>query len=122
VQILNLENRQISFYLKNVDMSGELRKALSRIQTLQQRINQLQSQKAEVQYKIDSIYQTQERIRNNMEQLDRDSNLYRQYAARLGRQEVELDELKEKLDTHSTQIHSTQIELDNFLSNLEIES
>jgi len=122
VQVRNLDNRQISFYLKNVDMSGELRRALSRIQTLQQRINQLQSQKAEVQSKIDSIFRTQERIRGNMEQLDRDSDLYRQYAARLGRQEAELDELEERLDSHSTQIHSTQTELDNFLSNLEIDS
>jgi len=122
VQIRNLDNRQISFYLKNVRMSGELRRALGRIQTLQQRINQLQLQKADVQSKIDSIYRTQERIRSNMEQLERDSNLYRQYASRLGRQETELDELEERLNTHSEQVRSFQNELDNFLSNLEIES
>ncbi|MDZ7793491.1 MAG: hypothetical protein U5P10_07285 [Spirochaetia bacterium] len=122
VQIRNLDSGQISFYLKNVNMSGELRRVLGRIQTLQQRINQLQRQKADVQSKIDSIYRAQERIRNNMEQLDRDSELYREYAARLGRQEVELDALEARLDTHSTQVRSTENELDNFLSNLEIES
>jgi chaperonin cofactor prefoldin len=122
VQIRNLDSGQISFYLKNVSMSAELRRALSRTQTLQQRINQLQRQKAEVQSKIDSIYRTQERIRSNMEQLDRDSDLYRQYAARLGRQEAELDELEERLDTHSEQVISTEDELNRFLSGLNVES
>lgn len=103
-------------------MSEELRSALSRIQTLQQRLNLQERQRAEVQSKIDSIYRTQKRIRSNMEQLDRDSDLYRQYAARLGRQEAELDELTERLDTHREQIRSTQNELTTFLSNLEIES
>ncbi|MFO7729449.1 MAG: hypothetical protein R6V86_01660, partial [Spirochaetia bacterium] len=122
VEIRNLDNGQISFYLKNVNMSPELRKALSRIQTLQHRINQLQNKKADVQSKIDSIFHTQERIRSNMEQLNRDSNLYRQYADRLGRQEAELDELTERLDTHSEQIRTTQNELDTYLGKLEIES
>lgn len=122
VQIHNLGSGQISFYLKNVNMSGELRRALSRIQTLQQEITQLQRQKDDIQSKIDSIYRTQGRIRSNMEQLDRDSDLYRQYASRLSRQETELDELKARHDRLSEQVISTEGELSRFLSELSIES
>ena len=103
-------------------MSGELRRALSRIQTLQQEITQLQRQKDDIQSKIDSIYRTQERIRSNMEQLDRDSDLYRQYASRLGSQEAELDKLEAGHDRLSEQVISTEDELNRFLSELNVES
>ncbi len=121
-RLSNLDSGQISYYLENVRMSQELRSALTRIQSLQQQLDRLQRQKSETRSQIDSIFRTQERIRNNMEQLDRDSRLYRQYVAALSEQEEELSELSQRITTLSEEISSVQTELNTFMSDLDIES
>ncbi len=121
-RLSNIDSGQISFYLENVDMSGELRSALTRIRSMQQQIERLQRSKNETQSEIDSIYRSQERIRKNMEQLDRDSRLYRQYVAALSQQEEELSGLQSRITELNKEITSTQTELNTFMSNLDIES
>lgn len=121
-RLSNLDSGQISYYLENVDLSQELRTALARIQSMQQQLNRLQRQKSAAQSQIDSIFRTQERIRKNMEQLDRDSRLYRQYVTALSDQENELTDFNKRLETLNDEIDSVQTELNRFMSNLNIES
>ena len=121
-RLSNLDSGQISFYLENVDMSAELRRALTRIRSMQQELDRLQRSKNETQAEIDSIYRSQERISRNMEQLDRDSRLYRQYVAALSQQEDELSGLQSRITELNKEITSTQTELNSFMNNLDIES
>jgi len=121
-RISNLDSGEISFYLQNITMTEKLRSALSRIQSLQQQINQLTQQKSAVQSRIDAIFNTQKRIRSNMEQLERDSRLYRQYVARLTEQEEDLEKLNNQISSVSDEISSTQKELSEFISTLDVEA
>lgn len=120
-RLSNLESGQITYYLENVSMSQQLRLALARIQALQQQINELQGSRNAAQAQIDSIFRGQERIRKNMEQLDRDSRLYRHYVAALSEQEEELNTLNRRVENLNAEVNAVQNELYAFMSNLDIE-
>lgn len=121
-RLSNLDSGQITYYLENVAMSSQLRSAFTRIQALQRQIHELQRSRNSAQSQIDSIFRSQERIRNNMEQLDRDSRLYRQYVTALSEQEEELNTLYGRVENLNDEITAVQNELHAFMSELDIQS
>jgi hypothetical protein len=91
LQLANLSSERILLLLDQVDPSAEDRAALEEIAELQRRVAELDAAIAAQQTRRDDIHREQDRIRQNMGVLDRNSALYRRYADDLADQEDELD-------------------------------
>lgn len=90
-QITNLSADRIAVLLQNVELDPADREALERIAELQRRVSQLDAAIADQQRRRDDIHREQDRIRENMRVLDRNTSLYRRYLSDLEAQEDELD-------------------------------
>ena len=114
----NVTPDQIAFWLENVELSDDDRDTLQRVQSLKQRIVALDREIAARESRLSEIAQEQNRIRQNMGALDRNSSLYRRYVADLEEQEDEIDALQAELEDLREQRRALQGELDDLLRSL----
>ena len=114
----NVTPDQIAFWLENVELSDDDRDTLQRVQSLKQQIVALDREIAARETRLSEIAQEQNRIRQNMGALDRNSSLYRRYVADLEEQEDEIDALQMELEDLRERRRALQGQLDDVLRSL----
>lgn len=118
VSLNNIDQGTIALYLENVELSDADRTTLQRVLDLQRRISQLTAERRGVESRIATIHNDQNRIRSNMNSLDRNSSLYRRYVSDLEEQENELDNLGNQAETLLTQVGDLEVQLAQLLAGL----
>jgi hypothetical protein len=123
VQIVRLttDDKAPRLYVAQQGISEKLRAALQQIIKLQDELAGIAAQRSERETRIKEIEQEQERIRQNMKELDRNSDLYKQYVTKLTAQETEFEKLRgETKDLRAKEAAKKQ-EIANFVEGLDIE-
>ena len=69
----------------------------------------------------DVIDQEQARIRQNMQQLDRNTDLYQSYVKKFGEQEDEVERLRKEMEDLTEEEARLRKALDQYLSELKVE-
>lgn len=91
--LTNLSDDQILFYVRQQSIDNESARILRRIRELQSVIRERQAERQAIESEINTIYREQQRIRSNMEVLDRETELYERYLETFTSQEDRLEEL-----------------------------
>jgi chromosome segregation ATPase len=119
--LADLSNQKIDFYLERASFSDEIASALTQLQDMRYELTDLNRQKEEVSSRIDEIFRDQSRIRNNLDHLDEQSNLYKQYVRTLTSQEEQLMDLREQRIAIEERIRRKQKEIREYVEGLNIE-
>ncbi len=69
---------------------------------------------------VATVTQEQERIRQNMGQLDRNTDLYKRYVEKFGTQEDEVERNRKQIDELTVQEDKLRKSLDDYLLNLNV--
>ena len=117
--VANLGGERIAFYLENVELSPADRAVLERVQALQRELARIDRELAAIDTQIRAIVDEQQRIRQNMGALDRNSSLYRRYVRDLEAQEDELDALQASQAQLRDARTAVQADLDDVISTLD---
>jgi hypothetical protein len=120
VAAANLDDRMILVYQKAKNVSEDVKAALGEIVDRKRQLNDLTTSLQQAQQQIDAISQEQTRIRQNMQQLDRMSDLYRRYVTKFTDQETQVEQLRTKMADLQSQIDQKRRELDEFILGLEV--
>jgi hypothetical protein len=117
----NLDEANIRYYLAAPVVSTKVKEALTEVIRRKAAIQVLATKRAQLSGQIQAIDQEQNRIRQNMAQLDKTNELYSRYVKKLTQQEDEVDKLKQ--DVASTLAEETRLiqELDKYLIELNLE-
>jgi hypothetical protein len=107
-------------YARNTQTSPALRAALEQLVTRRRKITGLQGQRAALESELKAIDQEQSRIRQNMEQLDRNSALYNQYVKKLTAQETRIEKLRQEIARLREGETAAEKELRDFTDNLTV--
>ncbi len=67
-----------------------------------------------------AVTQEQDRIRQNMGQLDRNTDLYKRYVEKFGTQEDEVERNRKQIDELTVQENKLRKSLDDYLINLSV--
>jgi hypothetical protein len=116
----NADPERIRFYLKNTSPSQKVKEALERVAQFQGELRSLERELSTIQQHIGDIHREQQRIRSNMEPLERDSALYRRYVKELTAQEDRLAVLEERRSELREKLRQRRSDLDSYLQGLEI--
>ncbi len=92
-----IRDDQIVFYLSQRIIDAETRRTLDRIRQLRADLSARESERRNLETRIAVIYHDQTRIRDNLQALESESELYRRYVEILDGQEDELQELAGEL-------------------------
>ena len=118
IVITNLDDNAILFYSNAKVTSPDVKKALAEIIRRKREIEQVVREKAASQQEIATVSQEQDRIRQNMQQLDRGSELYTRYVQKFAQQEDRVETLRKEVVQREKQEQETRRALDDFLSQL----
>ena len=118
IVITNLDDNAILFYSNAKVTSPDVKKALAEIIRRKREIEQVVREKAASQQEIATVSQEQDRIRQNMQQLDRGSELYTRYVQKFAQQEDRVETLRKEVVQREKQEQEARRALDEFLSQL----
>jgi hypothetical protein len=119
--ISNLDDGTIQYYLNSPVVSEGIKTALAEVIKRKQELLQLVNQRQQFEQQIVAIGQEQERIRQNMAQLDRNTELYTRYVKKFGDQEDLVENLRGQIQQLMAQETAKRQELDAYILGLELE-
>ena len=121
MQLRRFNTGQYQFYLSADEVSEEIKVALKEMQKRQAVITDLKRQLQRRQKGLAVIDQEQARIRKNMPQLPRDSELHKRYIKKFTEQEDQVERLRAEMHELATTAAEKENELREYLEGLEVE-
>jgi hypothetical protein len=118
--INNLDDNSIFYYINAKAVGADVKKALQEVVKRKQSIAQNVQQRTNREQQIQIVEQEQNRIRQNMAQLDRTSDLYNRYVKEFGLQEDQVKKLRGEIQELKEQEQQLRQDLDKYLLSLEI--
>ncbi len=112
---------RVAVYLRSRTISDAVKAALAKVVEMKTGIANIERDIEVKQARLEQIGVEQERIRQNMEQLDHDSDLYKKYVAKLTAQEDEFDKVRGEIDALKIEQTKAQRELENFIGGLNVQ-
>ncbi len=121
IDLRHLTPDQVELYLQNPVMTDRLKTVLREIIKRQQELAALENDINLRRQQINAIGQDQSRIRDNMNRLDRNADLYNQYVAKLAAQEKDIEQLMSQIDASQENLKAKRQSLADYLADLEVE-
>jgi hypothetical protein len=121
VALTNLDDGMILFYSNAKVTSPAVKQALTDVIGRKREIERLAQERGRREQEIQAVTQEQERIRQNMAQLDRASDLYTRYVTKFAEQEDRVEALRKEIAALQDQEQQARRGLDEMLTKLEIE-
>ena len=111
---------QIGYYVQAKEVSQKVKDALQRVVHLRGTLDETRAQRTRLEQRIGEITAEHGRIRDNMQRLAQNSELYGRYVKKLDQQETELEKLRKEIETLKNTEDEQKRELQNYLMNLDV--
>ncbi len=118
--LTNLDDSAIAFFTSQKVIRPEVKAALQEVVKRKHALQQVAQSREQLTGQIGEITQEQTRIRQNMGQLDRNSDLYRRYVQKFGEQETTVESLRDEIKKLTDEETRQRESLDEYLMNLTI--
>ena len=119
--LLDGDMNRLTDYTKRKEIAPTLLAALQEILTRRRHVEDLKAQAAARDSDLQAISTDQERIRQNMMALDKDTPLYKRYVGELDAQETKIDTLRQEAARLRTEADTAAHEFSQYLDTLTIE-
>lgn len=113
--------RDLSYYLEWSDLSPSMKEAFDRLRSLKKRIEELGAEESSLNAGISRLERDQNRVRENMKVLDRESDLFIRYADQLEQQEGDIQKLNAGLEESGRLRQEAERELNDYIDSLEFD-
>ncbi len=120
IALANLDDNRINIFLAAPQVSDAAKQALREIVTRKTALQQLTLKRQELERQITVIEAEQKRIRENMSELPKDSDLFRRYVTKFTEQEDQIDTLRKQMTATIEEETRLKKSLDEFLGNLNL--
>lgn len=115
----NIDDNTIVFYMNTPVVSREVKTALGEVIKRRQAIQQLVTKRQQLEQQVRDIDAEQARIRQNMAQLDRGSDLYNRYVKKFAEQEDDVESLRKQIRSVQADETAARKDLDDYLVKLD---
>ncbi len=120
IAITNIDDNTIVFYINQKVTSDKVKEALQDVIKRKQQLAKVTQDKQRLEEQVKVIGQEQDRIRQNMAQLDHATDLYKRYVKKFGEQEDEVEKLRGEIKKLIDEEVKQRQALDTFLIGLEL--
>jgi chaperonin cofactor prefoldin len=121
VYLTSLNTPTLVGYIQTGKMSPKVREALEKVIDLQTQLQETLRQRAEREQEIRTISEEQNRLRQNMNALDRGSDLYKRYVTKLGEQETRIETLRGEIADLQKKEQQQRKALEDYVAGLTLE-
>jgi hypothetical protein len=120
IYLSNVDDNTIRIYLSAPVVSDDAKKALTEVIKRKQALSVLAAQRKQLEQQILVIGKEQDRIRQNMAQLDRNTELYSRYVKKFGEQEDKIESMRAEILKLQGEEAKLKKSLDEYLIGLNI--
>ena len=120
IALTNLNDDAILYHVRSDVVSEDVKKALREVITRKQAIATVLAKRQELERQIGIVDQEQKRIRDNMAQLPKESDLFRRYVTKFTEQEDQVDSLRMQVTATIQEETKLRQSLDQFLVGLDL--
>lgn len=121
VALLPTGDQQLMWYINSGKIPAKVKDALATAVNLKRKQFDFDRQINEVGQQLNAITTEQQRIRENLKTVDRNSQFYGRLMSKLDEQETQIETLQSKQASLITQRDAARAELENYLANLNVE-
>jgi len=118
ITLTNGQEGQIRFFLSLNEASSGLKEKLNEALALKSKWDEVRTEINKVNVRIQTITQDQNRIRQNLREVPKESEAYKRYLTKFDEQEKEMDGLHAQLKQLQEQDHTKQVAYENYLRNI----
>ena len=111
---------QIAYYQQAKEVSPKVKEALQRVVQLRSKLNDARAQRTRLDQRTAEITAEHARIRENMQRLQQNSDLYTRYVKKLDQQETELEKLRKEIESLKNTEEEHRRELQHYVMNLDV--
>jgi len=111
---------QIVYYQQAKEVSQRVKEALQRVVQLRSKLDDTRAQRTRLDQRTAEITAEHTRIRENMQRLAQNSDLYTRYVKKLDQQETELEKSRKEIENLKNTEEEHRRELQNYLMNLDV--
>ena len=111
---------QIAYYQQAKEVSPKVKEALQRVVQLRSKLDDARAQRTRLDQRTAEITTEHARIRENMQRLQQNSDLYNRYVKKLDQQETELEKLRKEIESLKSTEEEHRRELQNYVMNLDV--
>ena len=120
VQLMDGGLNQIVVYLQAKEVSSKVKEALQKVVALRNKLEETRSQRARQEQRIGEITSEHGRIRENMQRLQQNSELYNRYVKKLDQQETELEGIRKTVENVKVMEEEQRRELNSYLMGIDL--
>jgi hypothetical protein len=121
VWVMHVNSDSLGVYAQSGKLSPKVREAWEKAQQLQANINAANAEAQRIETEKGEITNDQNRIRQNMQTIDRASDLYQRLMTKLSQQETRMEELTKATADARTKVAAAEKALDDYLGSLNLE-
>jgi len=121
IQLMDSGTDLMVYYVRAKEVSQKVREALQRVVTLRTKLDDTRAQRARLDQRIAEITAEHGRIRENMQRLPQNSDLYTRYVKKLDQQETELEKLRKEIEVSKNTEDEQRRELQTYVSSLDVD-
>jgi hypothetical protein len=111
---------QIVFYQQAKEAGQKVKDALQHVVQLRSKLDDSRAQRTRLDQRTTEITAEHARIRENMQRLQQNSELYHRYVKKLDQQETELEKLRKEIESLKNTEEEQRRELQNYVMNLDV--
>jgi len=111
---------QILHYQQAKEVGSKVKEALQRVVQLRGKLDDARAQRIRLDQRTAEITTEHTRIRENMQRLQHNSDLYNRYVKKLDQQETELENLRKEIERLKNTEEEHRRELQNYVMNLDV--
>jgi len=120
ILLMNSGIDQIVYYQQAKEVSQKVKEALQRVVQLRNKLDDTHAQRARLDQRTAEITAEHGRIRENMQRLQQNSDLYNRYVKKLDQQETELEKMRKEIEASKNTEDEQRRELQNYVMNLDV--
>jgi hypothetical protein len=121
VQLSDADADQVALLLQTDKLSEPVKQALLQVAQWKVELAETQAEIAQRDARLKEITDEQKRIRDNMGQLSRDSDLYRRYVTKLDTQETEFEKLQGEIEDLREKEQQQLKQINDYIAELNVE-
>ena len=111
---------QIAYYQQAKEVSPKVKEALQRVVHLRSKLDDTRAQRTRLEQRIGEITAEHHRIRENMQRLQQNSDLYTRYVKKLDGQETELEKLRKEIESLKGTEEEQRKDLQSYVMTLDV--
>jgi hypothetical protein len=120
IQLMDSGIDIMAFYVRAKEVSPKVREALQHVAGLRTKLDDTRAQRTRLEQRVSEIAAEHGRIRENMQRLPQNSDLYTRYVKKLDQQETDLEKLRKEIEAAKNNEDEQRRELQTYVANLDV--